>query len=199
MLRKQRLTEPFPFRRSASGAEPQQRTEERILPMDDDRYYDDYYEDRRQRGRRRRRGNGFFRLVILLLILAVCIYKKEALITGFGTLSESVKGLLSGDNEIIPEEMLSLDDLKEKVTGGQTEGDPGAGESDNAAAGRDEEDRAAEQSAADEETSPAEEIFSSDVYYYYRNMQEEDRKIYRQLYAGVMDMEQDIQQLRLTD
>ena len=199
MLRKQRLTEPFPFRRSASGAEPQQRTEERILPMDDDRYYDDYYEDRRQRGRRRRRGNGFFRLVILLLILAVCIYKKEALITGFGTLSESVKGLLSGDNEIIPEEMLSLDDLKEKVTGGQTEGDPGVGETDNAAAGRDEEDRAAEQSTVDEETSPAEEIFSSDVYYYYRNMQEEDRKIYRQLYAGVMDMEQDITFSSLTD
>ena len=169
--------------------------------MDDDRYYDDYddyYEGRRERGRRRRRGNGFFRLLVLLLILAACIYKRDALTAGFAELSRGVRGLLSGESGIVPEELLSLDDLKENISGRQTEEDPGTEETAQVDPEQEEESTVSESTAA-EETVPGEEAFASGLYYYYRNLKEEDQKIYRLLYAGVMGMQEDITFSSFTD
>ena len=162
--------------------------------MYDDRYdYDDAYEERYERRRRRRRGSGLFRLLILLLILGACIYKRDALVTGFGTLSEGVRSLLSGESGLLPEDLPSLNALKEQMTAAQTED---AAEAENAA-------DAAESPAADEsreETAAAgTEALSSGPYYYYRQMNGTDQEIYRQLYAGVMEMQEDITFSTLTD
>ena len=168
--------------------------------MYDDRYdYDDAYEERYERRRRRRRGSGLFRLLILLLILGACIYKRDALVTGFGTLSEGVRSLLSGESGLLPEDLLSLDALKEQMTAVQTED---AAEAENAADAA-EAQTAAESPAADEsreETAAAgTEALSSGPYYYYRQMNGTDQEIYRQLYAGVMEMQEDITFSTLTD
>ena len=168
--------------------------------MYDDRYdYDDAYEERYERRRRRRRGSGLFRLIILLLILGACIYKRDALVTGFGTLSEGVHSLLSGESGLLPEDLPSLDALKEQMTAAQTEDAAEAEHADDAA----ETQAAAESPAADEsreETAAAgTEALSSGPYYYYRQMNGTDQEIYRQLYAGVMEMQEDITFSTLTD